>query len=285
MRKFKFLATVHLLDDILSLLTKLSKVFQKQNVDFSIISPMVHSTIGAIEAMKVQPGPILQQFLDEIIIAGSITPTFKGNNITSYNTSQEEFNKMAMTFMDKFVQNLQNRFPEVDIVSAMKILDPQFLPTTVSALVSYGTVDLEVLLQHYATPKINDDGTEFEPPVDADACRQEFPLFKQLVFHSYSSMSISELWKVIIAKHSECFPAFITLASACFVVPVSTAQCEHGFSTQNRIKSKTRNRLKTKHLDILLRISEEGPSIDDVSSSRAVSKFLKMKERRIIHYN
>lgn len=193
---------------------------------------------------------------------------------------------MAMTFMDKLVQNLQNRFPEVDIISAMKILHPQFLPTTVSVLVSYGTVDLEVLLQHYATLKINDDdGTEFEPPVDADACRQEFPLFKQLVFHSYSSMSISELWKVILAKHSECFPAFITLASACFVVPVSTAQCECGFSTQNRIKSKIRNHLKTKHLDILLCISEEGPPIDDFSFGHAVSKFLKMKERRIIHYN
>ena len=97
-----------------------------KDVDFSIISPMVHSTISAIEAMKVQPVPILQQFLDEVIIAGSISPTFKGNNITSYNTSQEEFNKMAMTFMDKLVQNLQNRFPEVDIISAMKILDPQF---------------------------------------------------------------------------------------------------------------------------------------------------------------
>ena len=74
------------------------KVFQKQNADFSIISPMVHSTIGAIEAMKVEPGPILQQFLDEVIIAGSISPTFKGNNITSYNTSQEEFNKNGNDF-------------------------------------------------------------------------------------------------------------------------------------------------------------------------------------------
>lgn len=63
------------------------KATEQLNVDFSIISPMVHSTIGAIKAVKVQPGPILQQFLDEVIIAGSISPTFKGNNITSYNTS------------------------------------------------------------------------------------------------------------------------------------------------------------------------------------------------------
>jgi hypothetical protein len=83
----------------------------------------------------------------------------------------------------------------------------------------------------------------------------------------------------------ESFPAFITLPSACFIVPVSTAQCERGFSTQNRIKCKTRNRLKTKHLDILVRISEEGPPIDDFSFSNAVAKFLKMKQRRITHYH
>ena len=58
-KKFKFLATLHLLDDVIFLLTKLSKVFQKENVDFSIIAPMVQSTI---EAVKTQPGPILQQF-------------------------------------------------------------------------------------------------------------------------------------------------------------------------------------------------------------------------------
>ena len=41
---------------------------------------MVHSTIAAIEAMKTQPVPILQQFLYEVIVSGSISPTFKENN-------------------------------------------------------------------------------------------------------------------------------------------------------------------------------------------------------------
>ena len=48
-KKFKFLATLHLLDDVIFLLTKLSKVFQKENVDFSIIAPMVQSTIEAVK--------------------------------------------------------------------------------------------------------------------------------------------------------------------------------------------------------------------------------------------
>ena len=89
------------------------------------------------------------------------------------------------------------------------------------------------------------------------AIKHEFPLFKQLVFHSYSSMSIHELSKVIAAK----LQVILMLFSACLVVPISTTQCEHRFSTQNHIKRKTRNCLKTKHLDILLCISEEDPQL------------------------
>ena len=120
---------------------------------------------------------------------------------------------MAQVFMDNLIENLKCHFPEIDIITAMKITDTQFLPTTASSLASYMTNDLEVLLQHCGAPKIV-DGIECKPPVDADACKQEFPLFKQLVFHSYSSMSIHELWKVIAAKHPECFQAILSVFSA-----------------------------------------------------------------------
>ena len=80
-----------------------SKVSQKENVDFSIIVLMVHSTVPAIEAMKTQPGPILQQFLDEVIVSGSISPTFKENDTTSSSTSQEDFKRMTQVFMDNLI--------------------------------------------------------------------------------------------------------------------------------------------------------------------------------------
>ena len=75
--------------------------------------------------------------------------------------------------------------------------------------------DLEVLLQHYGAAKVVDQ-IKFKPPVDA--CKQEFPMLKQLGFRLYLSMSIHELWKVIASKHAECFQAILTLPdSACLV--------------------------------------------------------------------
>ena len=68
------------------------------------------------------------------------------------------------------------------------------------------------------------------------------------------------------------FPELLKLAVLCLVTPLSTATCERGFTTQNRIKTKLRNRLQSKRLDILLRISEEGPNISDFNFEQSVAK-------------
>lgn len=51
----------------------------------------------------------------------------------------------------------------------------------------------------------------------------------------------------------------LILAEIASVQCVSTASCERAFSVQNCIKSKFRNRLKTQHLECVMRIALEGP--------------------------
>jgi hypothetical protein len=47
------------------------------------------------------------------------------------------------------------------------------------------------------------------------------------------------------------------------VLPVSAAVCERGFSAQKRIKSDTRASLHSDTVEDLIRISVEGPSLED----------------------
>ena len=44
---------------------------------------------------------------------------------------------------------------------------------------------------------------------------------------------------------------------------MSSACCERGFSTQNYIKGKLRNRLSVQLLDCLMRVIELGPGLED----------------------
>ena len=54
------------------------------------------------------------------------------------------------------------------------------------------------------------------------------------------------------------------LASKILLMPIGTAEVERSFSTMNRILQSERCRLLPENVDILMKISIEGPGIPDV---------------------
>jgi hypothetical protein len=65
------------------------------------------------------------------------------------------------------------------------------------------------------------------------------------------------------------------------ILPVSTADCERGFSTMKRIKTAPRNRFKTQTLDMLIRISSEGPEITQFNFDNAAIVWGSKTNRKI----
>ena len=76
------------------------------------------------------------------------------------------------------------------------------------------------------------------------------------------------------------YPALSKLFSIALVLPVSTADCERGFSTMKRIKTVPRNRLSTATLDHLISISAEGPALDEFDFDQAVVKWGAKRNQR-----
>ena len=77
------------------------------------------------------------------------------------------------------------------------------------------------------------------------------------------------------------YPNLAILASICLVLLVSTVDCERGFSTMKRIKTRLRSVMKTQTLDCLMRISIEGPELESYDFQKAVSTWGKKTNRRI----
>ena len=67
-KTYNFVATVHMMCDILPHLSRLSKVFQRQDVNLAHVEPMVRSTIAALEKMIAEPGIQLKKVNDVIRI-------------------------------------------------------------------------------------------------------------------------------------------------------------------------------------------------------------------------
>ena len=60
---------------------------------------------------------------------------------------------------------------------------------------------------------------------------------------------------------------------------MSTADCERGFAVLKRIKTAPRNRFKTQTLDMLIRISSEGPELNDFDFEHAATVWASKRNR------
>ena len=67
------------------------------------------------------------------------------------------------------------------------------------------------------------------------------------------------------------------LALISLIIPVSSAPCEQGFSVQNSIKTKVRNRLNPEQLNRMLMVRLVGPHFEDVDFLTAARAFSAMK--------
>ena len=76
-------------------------------------------------------------------------------------------------------------------------------------------------------------------------------------------------------------PQIGKLAAIALTIPITTADCERGFSAVKRIKTSLRNRLKTETLNYLLRISVEGPDPDSFNYDKAATLWGSQRKRRL----
>ena len=77
------------------------------------------------------------------------------------------------------------------------------------------------------------------------------------------------------------FPNLAGIAAIGLLLPMSTVDCERGFSALQRIKTDLRNRLSNKVLHYLLSISIEGPPPADFPYNEACDIWAGWRNRRI----
>ena len=119
LQQYKFL-----LSDVLPHLSNLSRVFQRDTVDLTTIRPRVTTVLALIDQMKENPGPNLGKFISEL----DGTPTkFNGHEIVTSHQQETDFLRMKNTFVSNLERNLLDRFPQVDLLQAFSILDPNNL--------------------------------------------------------------------------------------------------------------------------------------------------------------
>jgi hypothetical protein len=123
---YKFVATLYLLSDVLPLLSKLSLIFQKDNIDLCVIKPVVSATVASLTVPRDKQGVYLKQ-LDEAV--HKLSSEF-GLQVT--NTSKQQFQKnIREVYIDKLIGNLEDRFAESDILSVLFFIPVMLLRASI----------------------------------------------------------------------------------------------------------------------------------------------------------
>ena len=187
---FSFLATTYLLADILPVLARLSKRFQRSLLDFTTVSDRVSITISTLATFKSTPGPNLAAFFQvSSTLSSSRSFYYMGHHMSDSQQQRYDFNRNRDNLIDKLIDNFNSRFPDGEIISMFLIFDPQNLPS-LSDLATYGNHEIDALSQHYDDTKKTVDGLELEPLINGPELIEEWVLFKQMVAKNFGSSSI-----------------------------------------------------------------------------------------------
>ena len=265
--KYEFVACTFLLSDILPSLNWLSLIFQRKDIYFSVIQPRVHSTISFLESLKSNDGPVMKQ-LPKIFEEELITFNFNATSEKSDNFKR----LVAVPYIGSICENLSDRFPHLDILDAFQIFSPEVLPTDSEALLDHGHAQLQTLLGNYS-PSL----------VDAQRIEEEWAHFLPDMTMHFKEKTIDSVLASLTSNsvYRDSFTELAKLAAAALVIPMSTADCERGFSAMKRIKTDLRNSLKTETLDYLMRISIEGKDREDFNFDRSADMWAAKRNRRL----
>ena len=100
-------------------------------------------------------------------------------------------------------------------------------------------------------------------------------------FISVANTPYRVCWRrIFLSPRSSSWKDVLTLIQLLFTIPISNAKLERMFSKMKQVKVIERCSLSQKRLESILRIIEDGPSIEDFDPTSAVNLWLAEKGRR-----
>lgn len=280
---YNFVASILMLSDVLPILSRLSKIFQSDWIDASQVDGYVQSHVAAIDAQLHHPGEHLTSCHT---IINSLPADF---NITADNSKRYQFDDtIRKPYLRRLMDNILDRFGTSDMLIALAhVFDPCKYPTEQSQLAYYADAEIKLLSKWYGKEMTTISG-KFKPIVNDQDLVHQWCSFKRWVVYQKELHSkdegkfgMRELVLLLLSLHELKIPysCFVALGTIALTLPVSTAECERGFSFMNRIKSKQRSKLLDGTLGHLMSIAVEGIPVAEMNFSPLVEQWKSAKKR------
>ena len=270
-RQYNFIATLYMMCDVLPAINRLSCILQSTSVNFSQLHMLVSTTIHTLEMLRANPGFQLNK------LDSDLQDSLAQSNISAAQESKQNFHqKIYIPFLNALISHIQERLPDTGVFAAFAILDPTRLPPTLEEALTqkYGDAEVDILQKQYGKGEFVDEVT-FKHEWNELRCYLSMHCRSLLMLDVLQLLAKSELLCI-------SYPNFAKLAEVCLTLPIHTADCERAFSTMRRVKSRLRSELTNNTLNHCMRISIEGPPLEEFNFDKAVEMWSQLKQRLIM---
>ena len=212
-----------------------------QSNDASVINVKFHieNVCEKLLAIKEINGQSLKKFIDSC----STDSCFRGIHITKGDADEETFASLRRRFFQTLHDNILQRFPPTSFLRAASALNKLSWPNDPLQKVLFGETETALLCKEFNIPTI-----------DAADIVMEFSIYKK------QQRVGSKLAKFLLLQK---------------VLPISSADCERGFSQMNLHHTSLRNSLGVQTVSNLMMISINGPSVKNFNARKHVISWLK----------
>ena len=273
-KSYRFIATVYMMNDVLPVVSRLSCALQASHLDLSVLHGLVVSTTQTLQLFTDNPGVNLKKLDTDLENSLAVF------DIPHSSEVKERFQRLIQQpFVTQLFNNIEERLPDTGVFASFSFLDPGKLPETVeqASASNYGEAAVQALGDHY--------GIGDTPLVDKDQVVSEWQNLRVFLINECATNSMKEVLNMLGKQGSTLALAHLNiakLAQICLVLPITTTDCERAFSTMRRIKSRLRSEMKNSTLNDCMRVSIEGPDIDNFDFDFCVDAWSNMKNRRIV---
>ena len=241
LQNWLFVSEACMVKDALRCLKLFSLYVQRNDANVIDITSHLEVLKDKLLAMKQEDGRALAKFLCSFR-DGSCYKTVEVNKKDS---DDAQFEKVRCQFFQALHDNIVQRFPCTDLLNAARCLNLCSLPVDPLQRALFGESDIALLCKTFGC-----DGA------DAADTVLQYSVWKK---HDGRSMGQKLRKLVDLLK----------------VLPVSSAECERGFSQMNLHHTSGRNRLLVSSVNNLLMVSVNGPPIHAFNAEKYVISWLK----------
>ena len=194
-----------------------------------------------MQAFKTESGQTLHKFL----ACYQRDQHFHNVEIIKKDGDEEQFQSKRSQFFQALHDNIKQRFPSTDLLQAASCLNQSFWPSEPIKKALFGEAQIATLCR----------SLNFSPSTTAD------------VVLEYSVLKRTD--GNIVGDNLK------SLTSLLEILPISSAECERGFSQMNLQHSAVRNRLLVTSVSDLLMIGINGPPLCHWSAEKYVVSWFK----------